>query len=152
MALIKCIDCGKEFSGNAPACIHCGCPTQRTLDALKKEEASSIEQSEDIEAVCTQTYERDQYDVVAGLIVAFIFFGAIFLPVASQVGKLNIVKEQRTVKVDCDRTIDGYLRDGWRIQSQSTAVGTKGYTMGWGGGMRPKECLITTYVLERGWL
>lgn len=27
MALIKCTECGKEFSDKAPACPNCGCPT-----------------------------------------------------------------------------------------------------------------------------
>lgn len=26
MSLIKCLECGKEISDKAPACIHCGCP------------------------------------------------------------------------------------------------------------------------------
>lgn len=29
MALIVCPECGKEYSDLAPACIHCGCPTDR---------------------------------------------------------------------------------------------------------------------------
>lgn len=28
MALIKCIECGKEISGFAPACPYCGCPSE----------------------------------------------------------------------------------------------------------------------------
>ena len=28
MALIKCSECGKEFSDKASACIHCGCPIE----------------------------------------------------------------------------------------------------------------------------
>src|SRR6266481_5544917 len=33
MALIKCIDCGKEYSNQAPACLHCGNPIQSPRDA-----------------------------------------------------------------------------------------------------------------------
>ena len=29
MALIKCIECGKEISDKANACIHCGCPIEK---------------------------------------------------------------------------------------------------------------------------
>ena len=32
MALIKCPECGKEISDQAPACIHCGFP----LDKMNK--------------------------------------------------------------------------------------------------------------------
>ncbi len=30
MALIKCVECGKEFSDKASACIHCGCPLEES--------------------------------------------------------------------------------------------------------------------------
>lgn len=33
MALIKCTECGKEFSDKAPACPNCGCPiSEMTFD------------------------------------------------------------------------------------------------------------------------
>lgn len=38
MALIKCSECGKEISDQAPACIHCGCPASK----MKKEPAQSV--------------------------------------------------------------------------------------------------------------
>lgn len=38
MGLIKCIDCGKEFSDRAPACPNCGCPTSAILGELQKQE------------------------------------------------------------------------------------------------------------------
>ena len=28
MAIIKCVECGKEFSDKASACPECGCPTE----------------------------------------------------------------------------------------------------------------------------
>lgn len=34
MALIKCIECGKEFSDRASACPNCGCPTEVVLEEL----------------------------------------------------------------------------------------------------------------------
>ena len=33
MALIKCTECGKEFSDKAPACPNCGCPTSEIVKA-----------------------------------------------------------------------------------------------------------------------
>lgn len=41
MALITCTECGKEFSDMAPACPHCGCPTEyvkQTIIDKKREE------------------------------------------------------------------------------------------------------------------
>ena len=38
MALIKCVECGKEISDKANACIHCGCPTNK----MKKNTAKEI--------------------------------------------------------------------------------------------------------------
>lgn len=37
MALIKCTECGKEFSDKASACPNCGCPTEK-MDLPKNEE------------------------------------------------------------------------------------------------------------------
>lgn len=31
MALIKCKECGKEFSDQAKSCIHCGCPNKKKI-------------------------------------------------------------------------------------------------------------------------
>lgn len=39
MALIKCAECGKEFSDRASACPNCGCPTEAVLEAIQKEES-----------------------------------------------------------------------------------------------------------------
>ena len=38
MALIKCTECGKEFSDKAPACPNCGCPTDVIVGAIEEEE------------------------------------------------------------------------------------------------------------------
>lgn len=46
MALIKCTECGKEFSDKAPACPNCGCPTSEMLadNVDQKNEETSIEE------------------------------------------------------------------------------------------------------------
>ena len=36
MALIKCTECGKEFSDRAAACPNCGCPTDIILEDIEK--------------------------------------------------------------------------------------------------------------------
>lgn len=38
MALIKCLECGKEISDKATVCIHCGCPVSETETVCAKEE------------------------------------------------------------------------------------------------------------------
>lgn len=42
MALITCIECGKEFSDRASACPNCGCPTSEILNTAPDEEKSEI--------------------------------------------------------------------------------------------------------------
>lgn len=37
MALIKCLECGKEISEQALSCPHCGCPIKSTLKVKKKD-------------------------------------------------------------------------------------------------------------------
>ena len=31
MALIKCVDCGNMISDSSEICIHCGCPTKKSI-------------------------------------------------------------------------------------------------------------------------
>jgi len=45
MGLIKCPDCGKEFSDRIEACPKCSCPTSEALKELKKEEQKSTKTS-----------------------------------------------------------------------------------------------------------
>lgn len=42
MAMIKCIECGKEFSDRAEACPNCGCPTSETTGIKKDINVASI--------------------------------------------------------------------------------------------------------------
>ncbi len=41
MALIKCTECGKEFSDKAAMCPNCGCPTEAILEELNRAAAKS---------------------------------------------------------------------------------------------------------------
>ena len=45
MALIKCVDCGKELSDRANACPNCGCPIE---NSLVTENSSTVEKNEEI--------------------------------------------------------------------------------------------------------
>ena len=38
MALIKCPDCGKEFSDKASACPNCACPVSKEMEKVVREE------------------------------------------------------------------------------------------------------------------
>lgn len=42
MALIKCTECGKEFSDRASVCPNCGCPTEVVLEEVKKSSEPQI--------------------------------------------------------------------------------------------------------------
>lgn len=42
MALIKCIECGKEFSDKADACPNCACPTEVMLKNIENENKTVI--------------------------------------------------------------------------------------------------------------
>lgn len=39
MALVSCVECGKEFSDKAKACPNCGCPIEYVIETLKKQKA-----------------------------------------------------------------------------------------------------------------
>lgn len=43
MSLIRCVECGKEFSDKAPACPNCGCPTSAILDELNENDTNNEE-------------------------------------------------------------------------------------------------------------
>lgn len=42
MALITCVECGKEFSDKAKACPNCACPTEYVLAEIQKEQIQHI--------------------------------------------------------------------------------------------------------------
>lgn len=56
MSLIKCKECGKEYSNKANACPNCACPTSYNEEAKDKQEMDNIVCSE-----CGAIYERRLY-------------------------------------------------------------------------------------------
>ena len=48
MALIKCIECGKEFSDKASACIHCGCPIEESEKIYCEECGKEISNDDEV--------------------------------------------------------------------------------------------------------
>lgn len=63
MAIIKCIECGKQFSSFADACPVCGCPTRMMLSArqIETQPAAQVRQT----ATPTPTTEPEKTPVVA---------------------------------------------------------------------------------------
>ncbi len=57
MALIKCSECGKEFSDKAAACPNCGCPTAETVKGAVSSEDQK-EASKQILAAVERTLDR----------------------------------------------------------------------------------------------
>ena len=51
MALIKCEDCGKEFSDKASACPNCGCPTMESKNNIVKKQLKSKVKSNNNEII-----------------------------------------------------------------------------------------------------
>lgn len=49
MALIKCTECGKEFSDKASACPNCGCPTKDVLSELARTQEQPEAELETVE-------------------------------------------------------------------------------------------------------
>jgi len=42
MALTTCRDCSKKISDRAEACVHCGCPTERSERKYEKKKSSNL--------------------------------------------------------------------------------------------------------------
>ena len=57
MALIKCAECGKEFSDKAPACPNCGCPTSEIV-GTKSGGSVNFEAEKQMLALVEETLEK----------------------------------------------------------------------------------------------
>lgn len=95
MALIKCSECGKEFSDKASACIHCGCPIENEnivkeskmvgVDFSKNfKDLTSKEKRTFLNICLTKKQNRELYTWVAiasvfGVSASFITFFLIFM-------------------------------------------------------------------------
>ena len=63
MGLIKCIDCGKEFSDRVEACPNCACPTKEILKELSHKKKENVEVSKTLlnEIKKTNVDEEKEY-------------------------------------------------------------------------------------------
>lgn len=68
MALISCVECGKEFSDKANACPNCGCPIEYIIETLdKQKEGEDIPACSDALDVPTEAVEDIEKDMVPQL-------------------------------------------------------------------------------------
>ena len=67
MALIKCPECGKEFSEKAAACPNCGCPTCEVLKAAKAPEtdAGKVQKSKEADAAISVAVQKTRKEADA---------------------------------------------------------------------------------------
>lgn len=56
MAIIKCIDCGKDISDRSEFCIHCGCPISFSKSSKTQEEMQYSEQAFTTCPVCKKQF------------------------------------------------------------------------------------------------
>lgn len=61
MALIKCPECGKEFSNKAPACPNCGCPTTE-IQKMKHTKTIIIDNKEYDVTHIVQLLNQDKFE------------------------------------------------------------------------------------------
>lgn len=97
MALIKCTECGKEFSDKAPACPNCGCPTS---EIVKMTPGGSV----------NSAVEKQMLDLVEGVLAAAREAGASFELASDDVKKLadrtNIDLFGSTARQDTSRIVE----------------------------------------------
>ena len=67
MALIKCIECGKQFSDKAAACPNCGCPTSEMQKTMNKTEvnASKAKKSKEADAAISAAVKKTRREADA---------------------------------------------------------------------------------------
>ena len=70
MALIKCVECGKEISTSAKRCPYCGCPAKKSVQADRQQQAQIV-----WENYSPQEKERASVISVVAIIVFIILAG-----------------------------------------------------------------------------
>lgn len=88
MALIKCTECGKEFSDKADACPNCGCPTEKMARpeqavAIEKEQQSSEADNSETTTENSVVEKKELKEknpntkkIIIGIIAAIVVVGA----------------------------------------------------------------------------
>lgn len=66
MALIKCIECGKEISDSAKRCPHCGCDAKKSVRAEREQQAQIAWEN-------SSSREKSTISVIGIIIVLAVF-------------------------------------------------------------------------------
>lgn len=84
MALIKCSECGKEFSNKASACPNCACPIiKEKVKNMKKKKWEELSNQERINIVSYRKSTNQWWEIfrifrlvftIIGLVLVFIYF------------------------------------------------------------------------------
>lgn len=64
MALIKCVECGKEISDKSESCPHCGCPT---IESITQQQIQDYKQTYKCKHCGNTTYKaiKNQFGLIA---------------------------------------------------------------------------------------
>ena len=118
MTLIRCSECGREYSDKASACVHCGCPTEY-VDA---ERETSLEkdiinkdksENEEHPGLNLTQWLLDPLFLGAGLLLAIGVLGFWELKGWEQGEK---VKVERSWNSSISHQISEARKKGWKVQ------------------------------------
>lgn len=115
MALIKCMECGKEVSDRALSCPNCGCPIAQNStpkDELKEKVVNEIR----------QIYERVKQlpPKTLGIIVAIFTLLIIFLCIPNGVEKDKATLEKYLLEPDSLIIYQAYTNDNYNDSGRAT--------------------------------
>lgn len=77
MALIKCVECGKEFSDKAQACPNCACPVEQSLNNSENNEVLNTNTHSDI--TVENSGNNGKKSIIIGIIGGIISLVIIFI-------------------------------------------------------------------------
>lgn len=113
MALIKCVECGKEISDKASICPNCGCPSAETKQSVL---------IENIKVVITKTKDkisclsRKQISIIGIVAIAFI----IFLLIPNGVEKDKALLKEHLLRPDSLIIYEAYTNDTYGDGGRAT--------------------------------
>ncbi len=105
MAIIKCVECGREISDKAAACIHCGCPisfSKQAYTASAETRAGSGAANADVSELVTQIFGAANQNAVPTVSVEAKLTGPL---TASTVVGVYVPEFNKTVRVSIPNSI-----------------------------------------------
>lgn len=108
MALIKCSECGKEFSNLANACPNCGCPTKinKNNELDKKIESNNINRNIELDKkIASNNINRNKNNPLNGCLVTLIIMFIIpaFFLVECSVESNNAKRKKENEKIEAQQ-------------------------------------------------